>query len=221
MTLELSFYVGDAWDKKKCFSDSDLFFARNCGLSFYKAKEYFENDCPVVYNPVSHSLFSESDEKYVQHQLQLQHFLKDKKYLFLIGPPATGKTTFCRKYLSDYIRLSKDDYSTPSKYRSAIVENIDEKIVFDNTNYSQRSRDKLMSYLPSSSAVGYIVRNIPKPQSLYLNKYRHFITNGQVKLLPAVAIHTYYKRIDIPLGKNVFTMNFSWIFQNELRSFYC
>ena len=45
--LESSFYVGDAWCKKKCFSDSDLCFARNCGLTFYKAKEYFEKDSPV------------------------------------------------------------------------------------------------------------------------------------------------------------------------------
>ena len=97
----------------------------------------------------------------------------------------------------------------------------DEKLVFDNTNYSQKSREKLLTYLDPSGSVGYIVRTVPKCQSLYLNQYRHFITKGKEKLLPAVAIHTYYKRLDIPIGSNVIILDSAWIVEDDLRQFYC
>ena len=37
-----SFYVGDAAGRKKDFSDSDLKFAENIGITFYTPEEYFE-----------------------------------------------------------------------------------------------------------------------------------------------------------------------------------
>ena len=217
VAIQDSFYVGDAWCKKKCFSDSDLCFARNCELTFYKAKDYFNAEEPYDFIPPS--LFPINDPQYVVNQIQLNNFIKDKQYLFLIGGPATGKTTFCKKYLSNYLRLSKDDYKTVAKYRNVIQENLEEKIVFDNTNYTYKSRQLLLSYLDGT--VGYIVRNVPKPQALYLNQYRHFVTNGKADLLPTVAIHTYYKRLDVPVGENVFVMKHPWIFSNDLKTFYC
>ena len=38
---------------------------------------------------------------------KLNEFVKDTQYLFIISPPASGKSTFCKKYLGEYIRLSK------------------------------------------------------------------------------------------------------------------
>jgi len=93
-----------------------------------------------------------------------------------------------------------------------------DKIVFDNTN---ANRDKILSYLKDSDKIGYIIRNISKEQSFYLNKYRHFITKGGAKLLPDVAIHTYYKRVIYPEGVNVFIINSSWIDGGDLVKFYC
>ena len=221
VAIQDSFYVGDAWCKKKCFSDSDLCFARNCGLTFYKAKDYFNTEEPVSYDFIPPSLFPKNDPEYVANQIKFNHFIKDKQYLFLIGGPATGKTTFCQKYFPDYVRISKDDYSTKVQYCLTIQENIDKNIIFDNTNYTHKSRQLLLSYLNNIDSVGYIVRNIPKSQSLYLNQYRHFVTRGNDKLLPTVAIHTYYKRLDVPVGENVFIMNHPWIFSNDLKTFYC
>ena len=37
-----SFYVGDAWCKKECWSDSDLQFAKNCNIKFIKEIDFFE-----------------------------------------------------------------------------------------------------------------------------------------------------------------------------------
>jgi bifunctional polynucleotide phosphatase/kinase len=213
ISLKDSFYVGDAWSKTECFSDSDLCFAKNCNLSFYKAEEFFLSN-PKIYDNSYNNLFPKVD-----YELnELNEFIKDKQYLFIISPPASGKSTFCKKYLGEYIRLSKDDYNTSSKYRKAINKNLEDKLVFDNTN---ANRDKILSYLKDSDKIGYIIRNISKEQSFYLNKYRHFITKGSVKLLPDVAIHTYYKRVTYPEGDNVFIINSSWINGDNLVKFYC
>ena len=220
IAIQDSFYVGDAWCKNKCFSDSDLCFARNCGLTFYKAKEFFNTKKHVSYDFIPLSLFPKDDPQYVANQIKFNRFIKDKQYLFLIGGPATGKTSFCKKHLTDYVRLSKDDYKTVAKYRNVIQKNLEKKIVFDNTNYTNKSRQLLLSYLKRRE-VGYIVRNIPKPQSFYMNQYRHFITRGKVSLLPMVAIHTYYKRLELPVGENVFIMNKPWIFSDDFKAFYC
>ena len=212
-----SFYVGDAWSKTECFSDSDACFAKNCRVSFYKAGEFFGLVAPHAYDIVLPRL--SRDKQFVAHQLQLAAFIADKQYLFIVGAPATGKTTFCTKYLPDYMRLSKDDYKTPARYRGIIQENLDNKLVFDNTNGTVSSRERILSYLEDTEKVGYIVRNVPKQEALYLNQYRHFITRGKVALLPTVAIYTYYKRLALPVGPNVCMIPASWI--GKLKAFYC
>ena len=217
ISLSISFYVGDAWSKTECFSDSDLCFAKNCGLNFYKYEEFFTLDKPNIYNDNCFTL--SVDKNFVKNQIRLNNFIKDKKLLFIISSPASGKTTFCKQFLKDYIRLSKDDYNTPVKYRKIIQKNQDKKLVFDNTNSTVSARNKILSYLKKTDNVGYIVRIVPKKETLYLNQYRHFISNGTIKLLPNVAIHTYYKHVDFPTGPNVFTINSTWI--ANLKKFYC
>ena len=215
--LNLSFYVGDAWSKTECFSDSDLCFAQNCRLPFYKAKEFFSLDKPSVYSSICPSL--SMDDNYVQNQIKLNSFILGLKYIFIISSPASGKTTFCKKYLNGYMRLSKDDYNTPAKYRKIIQNNQDQKLVFDNTNSTVSARNQILSYLKNPVMIGYIIRIIPKKETLYLNKYRHFISGGKIKLLPDVAIHTYYAHLKLPTGSNVFIINSSWIY--NLNEFYC
>jgi bifunctional polynucleotide phosphatase/kinase len=215
---QISFYVGDAWSKTKSFSDSDLCFAKNCQLPFYKASEFFINDNPSPYD-ISIFPSRKIDENFVTNQIKLSKFIMDKKYIFVISSPASGKTTFCEKYLPDYVRLSKDDFKTASRYRNIIKQNLDNKIVFDNTNSRFSTRQKILSFLDDTSEVGYIIRNIPKNEAFYLNKYRHFISYGKIKLLPDVAIYTFYKNVEFPTGENVFTIDSSWI--GKLKDFYC
>ena len=220
VSLAESFYVGDAWSKTECFSDSDLCFAHNCALPFYKAEDFFTNECPTCYE-VSPPRSFPRDPHFVRKQIELKNFITDKQYLFIISPPASGKTTFCERYLSEFVRLSKDDYKQPSKYRRIIQTNLENKIVFDNTNSTFTSREKIMILLPKSAQIGFIVRHVPKEQSFYLNKYRHFLSKGREKLLPNVAIYSYYKRLQLPTSVSMFTINSSWICASQLKQFHC
>jgi bifunctional polynucleotide phosphatase/kinase len=215
---EDSFYVGDAWSKTECFSDSDACFAHNCGVRFYKAEEFFSLADPKPFHIPRKRRFAK-DPHFVKNQLKLSEFISDKKYLFMVGPPASGKTTFCQKYLKKFMRLSKDNYNTKAQYRNIIQENISERLVFDNTNSGIASREAIERLLPDDASIGYIVRVIPKEKAMYLNRYRYSITHGKATLLPAVAFHASYKRMKLPEGPNVLTLDYSWI--GKLMKFYC
>ena len=215
---EESFYVGDAWSKTECFSDSDACFAHNCGVQFYKAQDFFSLADPKPFRLPRKKRFAK-DPGFVKNQLKLSEFISDKQYLFMEGPHAYGKTTFCQKYLKNFIRLSKDNYKTKTRYRNIIQEKISERLVFDNTNSGIASREAIENLLPEDARIGYIVRIIPKEEAMYLNKYRYFITHGKATLLPAVAFHASYKRMKLPEGPNVLTLTYSWI--GKLMKFYC
>ena len=213
---EDSFYVGDAWSKTECFSDSDACFAHNCGVRFYKAQDFFSLTDPKPYRIPRKRRFAK-DPSFVKNQLKLAELISDKQYLFIVGPPASGKTTFCQKYLKNFMRLSKDRYK--AEYRNVIQENLSERLVFDITNSGIASREAIEKLLPEDARIGYIVRVIPKEEAMYLNKYHYFVTHGRTKLLPPVAFHAYYKRMKLPEGPNVLTLNYSWV--GKLMKFYC
>ena len=158
-----------------------------------------------------------------QEKIRLIQFIKKYKYLFIISPPSSGKTTFCKKYLTShqFLRLSKDDYSTPAKYLKDVNINSANKLVFDNTNYTEKSRNLIIKVLISQGVsidqIGYIYRDMPKKDSIYLNNYRCFITKGQEKLLPEVVIHKYYKSLEIPT-KNCLKLSF-WLDNKNIKDF--
>jgi hypothetical protein len=114
------------------------------------------------------------------------------------------------------MRLSKDDYLSEAQYLKAVRENKDKNLVFDNTNHSEKSRYKIISILGKDS-FGFIHREITKDESFFLNRYRHFETKGKVKLLPDVAIHTYFKNVELP-ANNVIKIS-HWITKNVLKRF--
>jgi DNA 3'-phosphatase len=212
------FYSGDACDlSHKKLNCSDLKFALNCNIPFIHPDDLFVNKIDInnlfvhnkiITNTIEHlqnNIFNYVSKKEYDIDIDnLLGFINKYNYIFIISPPSSGKTTLCKNILEnhEYIRLSKDDYKSFSLYKKAIVENINNKIVFDNTNYTTKSRELICELLVkhgiSTDDIGYIYRNIKKEDSIYLNKYRHYISNGEIKLLPDVAIHTYYKNVELP-----------------------
>ena len=194
-----SFYVGDAYSDVEAFSDSDYKFALNNKIPFYIADNYFNEENPTPYTiPIKsplESYYGKMDET------KLAEITK-AKYVLLVSPPASGKSTFCEKYLPNHLRLSKDDYATPKLYKNAVKDAVNQgkSIVFDNTHATQKSRDEIIELLPKNTEVLYIVRNIPKDIAMYLNRYRYYTTRNESKYLPDIAIHVWYKNYEEPTG---------------------
>ena len=62
----------------------------------------------------------------------------------MIGIQASGKSTFCKRYLGDYVRVNLDVLHTRNKEKLAIEDAIasGEDIVIDNTNPMIADREK-------------------------------------------------------------------------------
>jgi len=212
----IKFYSGDAYhpDNKK-LNASDYKFAYNKNIPFLLPEILFNGSFEINHiNKIikkdrlkisTYELYKfipETDEVYNKNVELLNEFIKNYHYLFIISGPSTGKTSFCKKYLSNYIRLSKDDYKTVTEYKKSILKNINNKLIFDNTNTNYKSRKIITDILINSGIeidkIGYIIREVPKEISLYLNKYRSFITKGKIEVIPDVAIHSYYKNVEYP-----------------------
>ena len=80
----------------------------------------------------------------------------DKRMILLIGIQASGKSSFCREYLSDMTHISLDDLKTRYREKKQIEEAISKglSLVIDNTNPTRKDREK---YISQGKANGYIV----------------------------------------------------------------
>jgi bifunctional polynucleotide phosphatase/kinase len=220
-----SFYVGDAYDKYKAFSDSDLNFARNVGIPFYIAEQYFKiGHMPEIgkhvlpYSPVEPFYL---ETFYGNYDKALLESIQKVKYVIMIGPPASGKSTFCKLYLSNHKRVSKDDYRSVSCYKKQIFKLVNEKsqIVFDNNHGSEKALRDTLSMIPNNEPCIYLYRSIDKDLSMFLNKYRYFISKNKDKYLPDVAIHSYYKHFEYPCD-NEKVIEIPFIIEESIQPFY-
>jgi bifunctional polynucleotide phosphatase/kinase len=211
-----SFYVVDAYSNIDAFSDSDYKFALNNKIPFYIADKYFNEENPTPYTtPIKSPLepyYGKMDEKKLAE-------INKVKYVLLVSPPASGKSTFCEKYLPNHLHLSKDDYATPKLYKNAVKDAVeqDKPIVFDNTHATQKSRDEMIAMLPKNAEILYVVRNIPKDIAIYLNRYRYYTTRNESKYLPDIAIHVWYKNYEEPTGN---VIKLPLVFEDKINDVY-
>jgi len=69
---------------------------------------------------------------------------KTQEVIIMVGPPASGKSTFTKKYLekAGYHRINRDTLKTAAKCKKAMEEALTEgiSVVIDNTNPSSKAR---------------------------------------------------------------------------------
>jgi bifunctional polynucleotide phosphatase/kinase len=213
-----AFYCGDAYENKRF---DDVYFAKNIKVSFMTPESVFLpkiEDFKVVDYQLNYNIPIDfiTETQYNKEKKQIKKYIENLDYIFIISSPASGKTHFCKTHLPTYIRMSKDDYG---KYLKEIKKLCDKKkkIVFDNTNHTEKSRKEILDILPTEADVGYIFREVDKEVSMYLNKYRYFDTHYSSLLLPEVAIHTYYKYLELPKTP----LKVSHGIQKLEKKFYC
>ena len=80
-------------------------------------------------------------------------------------------------------------------------------IIIDNTNPQKLTRQRWMELVPDDWDKRNIYIDIPKPISFHLTNYRHF--HGYNKI-PSVAIHIYYKRLEIPVSDECIVSKYSY-----------
>jgi len=158
----------------------------------------------------------------------------NKQYLILfVGSPASGKTTYYKQNFSDInnlVYLSSDTFNgTPAKFNKEVEKELKNKnsVIIDNTNGTIKTREKYIKLCQSfnnkiseNCCIIYIKFNTNKEICMHLNTLRTKINNTCVLQgfkdcnhnVPAVAIHSYWKRLEEPTMEKE---KFDYLFEIE------
>ncbi|CAG8490528.1 21222_t:CDS:10, partial [Racocetra persica] len=206
------FYVGDAAGRVKNWkfgapsdwTDTDRKFAENIEINFYTPEEFFDNAeaAPFSYNnfnpkklPRDVPLFTPSS--------QLALPAGKCEMVILVGYPASGKSTFAKRWLVNdgYVHVNQDALKTKQKCikacETALKEN--KSVVIDNTNPSIEGRKQ---YIDIAKQYGVPVRcfwfQASEALARHNNMYRYFISTNEVRPLPEIAFNVYKSKFSEP-----------------------
>ncbi len=221
----IKYYCGDAAGRKKDFSASDLYFANNSGLEFKTPEEVFNNKIPKYLadrDTPKLELYKQDiwkDGK-LDNPRKLFNIYNIEKYklcpkldtskkilVIIIGPPGVGKSSLSKVLSEKYnLKIINNDSYVNIKQTKIMFDKYKKEedtngIIIDNCNSKKTTRDFWINRLNDSTwNIFYIYFQIDKSISIHLTKYRTF--NGYINI-PLIAIHKYYKDLEIPTEQNM------------------
>jgi bifunctional polynucleotide phosphatase/kinase len=207
---QLSFFCGDAAGRKGDFNITDRYFAHNCKLRFLTPEEYFLDQSPLAdykdpYKDLNLEITKDNNE--------MPHYDPKEKYMIImVGPMASGKSTMSRNLQttdsnSNWVILNNDTIKCAKKFRTLFESNVKsgQNLIIDNTNPTREGRSLLITF---AKMQGYKVwcysYDFPKILSIHLNQMRVQMTHGKTRAIPMIAIHTYYKKLELPTSSEGF-----------------
>lgn len=220
--MKYSFYCGDAagriYKKGKDFSSSDKYFAHNIGLQFFLPEEAFRQPIPPY--------------KYqdLYDTLDLKEWVSDTGYdiepsdeqemIIMVGRPASGKSTFSKKYYSHYGYVNCDILKTKAKClkeaKKWVVKG--ESVIIDNTNGDLKTRNLYANIAKEYGLpIKIYVIEMPFELSKHMNNFRVQTTKGEIKKIPDVAYNVYRKRYEDPTEDEgeIIRLPFKAVFEDE------
>uniref|UniRef100_A0A0B7APD7 PNK FHA domain-containing protein n=2 Tax=Arion vulgaris TaxID=1028688 RepID=A0A0B7APD7_9EUPU len=230
-----SLYVGDAagraknWakDKPKDFSCCDRMFASNVGVKFYTPEEFFLNQpsVPFEWRSIDAKDFLKKNPAISAKDDKSDYASKKQEVIIMVGPPASGKSTFRQRYLEPdgYVVINRDTLGTMEKCLKIAREKIQlgKSIVADNTNPSASSRAHFISLAKEKDIpCRCIWLQTPLELAHHLNMFRQKQTKDSVRRVPDVGYNIFKKNFEEPTVKEGFTggvikVNFTPRFDNK------
>ena len=229
-----SLYVGDMAGRKGDYAASDLLMAINLGIPFQVPEVFWDDDKrkSLTFETLKKSVMENEKvfkaDKYIveddkndktNHKIaeQLNKYLDAGKVLVLfVGSPASGKSSFYKKYLemkNKLVNMSMDKYEgTLAKFIkevNSIMTSGKDNILIDNTNGTKETRAKYIKIAKANDYKVVVVQfDITKELVMHLNELRNKeITVCELnknpliqckKHLPTVAINTFWKKFESP-----------------------
>lgn len=206
------YYIGDAFGRKKDFSDTDIKYALNCGYKFKTPEVFFgirgsDKSGNITYPQINYFEKSEQDELFEE----LKNLIKSHKKVLIItiGLPASGKS-FLRKELikrfPEFAYSNNDDIQSKVQSRMLIkkISTNYDYIIDDNTNLLKSDRDVKLKQFESYYKIG-VWFDYDLEICWHLNWMRMYWFGG--KLLPKVTYYTLRKKFNsdnIDLGFDKF-----------------
>jgi len=184
-------YVGDAMGRDRDFSSGDYKFALNCKMTAMSPEMYFKGIADSLDDLYRVKGFNIRD--YIKETRIFPDIVKhDKELVIMVGSPCSGKSTFVRKYFSDYKIINQDTLKTKAKCLKMTELTMKEghiSIIIDNTNPTHEVRGE---YTNLAKKYGYSYRFyemcVNKELASHLNMVRYRQTGVR---LPDIAINIY------------------------------
>ena len=204
--MKRCFYIGDAagrskgWKKgaKKDFSTSDRKFAANIGLSFQTPEEHFLGEDSAddwSWRSLDPSTLDESKDFQERYTKEFQEIV------VFCGFPASGKTTFAKRYLEKYTWINRDKLGTQfnciRKARDALI--LKKNVIVDNTSPDKETRER---YISLGNELCIPIRcfyfNTDISICEHLNLLRMNQTKGECRRVPQVGFNRYKSKFEMP-----------------------
>jgi len=210
--LEDSIFVGDAAGRKHDFSAADIMFAMNVGISFSLPEVFFEGKTnKTLMGPYLMNKITESDKYFNPRKFLLSHNIPGQlpdltdiltcPLIIMIGSPASGKSTFCKKYLHSYKHMNNDTFTgTVAAFRKKIITHLKSgsHVVIDNTNPSIEVRAKWVSLAQQYNVrvgVIYMEATNNKAYVQHMLSLRRILG---IQSVPLIAQRIFYKKLVKP-----------------------
>ncbi|CAG8632801.1 9350_t:CDS:10 [Funneliformis mosseae] len=217
--IERCFYVGDAAGREENWkhntqgdwNDTDRKFAENIGIKFYTPEEFFDDAKPAPY--------SYGDFNPKNHPRDVELFIPDSpplvppdghcEVVIFVGYPASGKTSFAKKWLvnNGYVHVNQDSLKTKAKCTKTCEDALKENkpVVIDNTNADVESRKAYINlakkYKVPSRCFWF---QASEALAKHNNMYRAFgVVNGP-RPLPEIAFVAFKSRFIEPKAEEGF-----------------
>lgn len=229
----VSFFCGDAagrvegWKPgmKKDFSNVDRSFAYNIGLTFKTPEEYFlsEEEAKDYHLPSLDIIKRYGNIKKEVKQDYSDLFKDDsQEVVILVGQPASGKSTFCKKYIlpKGYVHINRDTLKNKAKCLKLFKISLEEKksVVIDNTNPDKATRQEYINIAKSYNVpVRCFFFKVERSLSMHLNMLREAYQN--VRRIPDVGYNVFYSKFTEPNKEegfdSIFVVEFKPEFEND------
>ncbi len=186
--LTNSLYTGDAAGRPGDFSDSDLKFALNVGIPFYTEDGVKWTEVPT--HPLT---------EYLTNSTSIDLRYNIKEMIILVGPPASGKSTYSLLLHSmGYTIICQDTLVTKAKVISAIKKALvsGESIVIDRKNEYKSDRKLFIDMAKEYNyTIKIVVLDTPRNVAEHLCMYRYLTTGKNV---PSIVYNIYYSKNEMP-----------------------
>lgn len=194
--MSRSFYVGDAAGRKGDFSDSDLKFALNLNLKFHcDISSLSTINYKQFPNPVHPLEIAKCFSKYLDQEIAEP--IDDQEMIILVGAPASGKSTWCKKFKEhgNYVVACQDDLKTKPKVISVTRQALNDgkSVIVDRKNEYIVNRAEFIQIAAKYEhvSVRIVWFDMPRDLSEHLATYREIMTG---KHIPEVVFNKYYSK---------------------------
>ncbi|KAF2078327.1 hypothetical protein CYY_000311 [Polysphondylium violaceum] len=206
-----SFYCGDAAGRpakdgrKADFSAGDLGFAKTVGIKFETPESFFLGEPLDLPSPTSHLPKVPTTGNPIKDCPEIVS--KDFELVIFVGWPASGKSTFARKYFvpAGYAHVNQDTLGSKAKCLKAAAESLSKKqsTVIDNTNPQASTRAEYIEIAKKYGAsIRCFVFNTERSMAEHLNYYRE--RKQGVKHISSMVYNIFNKNCQTPTEKEGF-----------------